>query len=205
MKERMAPGHVYDEQLGTGMHWAADTVTLYEAGTPTGTARHTTASAREFWMGLHFREAFPDVTHWWFRSIWTGRVKVSYPDPRYSADGDIRGWMTFDTLDQPKLLYTISDDDPVAILTPFPPHEAQRANLPLRLVLARIVAGIVTEETEIDQWYAVTSLAESAELHRYLPATIEEADAIFGGWRLMMSSEPLREPIREEWATALGL
>ena len=38
-----------------------------------------------------------------------------------------------------------------------------------------------------------------------LPATIEDADAIFGGWRLMMSSEPLRVPIRAEWATVLRL
>jgi hypothetical protein len=87
----------------------------------------------------------------------------------------------------------------------FPPNKAPRATLPLHLVLARIVAGIVTEETEIDPWYAVSSLVESADLHHYLPATIEEADAISGGWRLMLSSEPIRDPIREEWATALGL
>lgn len=75
---------------------------------------------------------------------------------------------------------------------------AGEGKLLLRLMLTRIVARIVTEETEIDQWYAVSSLAERADLHRSLPATIEDADAIFGGWRLMMSSEPLRVPIRAE-------
>ena len=57
MTERMAPGHLYQPKLGTGIEWKQDEVRLWEGGKITETARHNTASAYEFWHSLAFAEA----------------------------------------------------------------------------------------------------------------------------------------------------
>jgi hypothetical protein len=41
--------------------------------------QHTTTTPWDFWYHLAFAEAFPQVEYWWFRSLWTNRVRLSAP------------------------------------------------------------------------------------------------------------------------------
>ena len=142
MTERMVPAHPYQAALGTGIEWTPTTVHLWEQGQVTMTAKHMTTTPWDFWYNLAFREAFAAVTHWWFRSLWTGRIAVSLPDPTLTEDRAVWGWMTFDVLDRPRRTWSISDGAMVTIHPPYPPHEEQEANLPLRLSLARAILAV---------------------------------------------------------------
>ncbi len=206
MNERMAPAHPYQAALGTGIEWTPDTVRLWEQGQVTATAPHTTATPWDFWYGLHFGDAFPDVTHWWFRSIWTGRVAVSLPDPSLTEETAIWGWMTFDLLDTPRRPWTMSEGAVVVIAPPYPPHEEQPANLPLRLSLARAILAVVRDEAPPDTWLGVTSLVHRDELERVLPTSHSEAAQTFGGaWRLAHGESTLDDPPRAALCRLLGL
>lgn len=205
MAERMAPAHPYIPALGTGIAWTPTTVTLHEGGKAVETVQHQTASAWEFWHGLHFREAFPSVTHWWFRGIWTGRVRVSLPDETLTQGDALVGWVTFDMLDEPRRAYTVIDETPLAVLPPYPPNEEQPANMALRLGIARLIVGVIREEVEPETWMTVTSLVPRDRLDAFFPATHAEAAQVFGGWRLAEGDEPLRLPIRETLCRLLEL
>lgn len=205
MAERMAPAHPYIPALGTGIDWTRTTATLYEGGNATLTAQHQAASAWEFWHDLHFRTAFPSVTHWWFRSIWTGRVRVSLPDATLTQQDALWGWVTFDMLDAPRRPYAVIDTTPLAVLPPYPPNEEQPVNLPLRLSIARLIVGLIRQEVEPETWFIVTSLVQRDQLHRYFPTTHEAAAQVYGGWRLAEGDEPLRRPLRETLCRLMGL
>lgn len=205
MNERMAPAHPYQAVLGTGIEWMPDTVRLWEQGNVTATAKHAMATAWDFWYGLHFRAAFPTVTHWWFRSIWTGRIAVSLPDPTLSEETALWGWMTFDVLDTPRRPWTMGEGAVIAIAPPYPPNEEQPANLPLRLSLARAILAVVRDEAAPDSWLGVTSLVQRDALAQVLPTTHDEAARAFGGaWRLAHGDTTLDAP-RRALCLLLGL
>lgn len=206
MSERMAPAHPYQAALGTGIEWTPGTVRLWEQGRVSATAQHAAASAWEFWYGLHYREAFPEVTHWWFRSLWTGRIAVSLPDPELVEDSAMWGWMAFDVLDTPRLPWTVSEGAVITIAPPYPPNEEQPANLPLRLSLARAILMVLRDELAPDTWLGVTSLVQRDELDEVLPTTHDEAARAFGGaWRLAHGETTLDEPPRAALCRLLGL
>lgn len=185
MNEHMAGAHPYQAALGTGIEWTPNVVRLWERGEVSATTSHTTATAWDFWYGLHFCALFPSVTHWWFRSLWTGRVAVSLPDPALSDEQALWGWMTFDVLDAPRRAWTMTEGAQITIAPPYPPHEQQPANLPLRLNLARAILAVLRDEAAPDTWLGVTSLVHRDELARVLPTTHAEAAQTFGGaWRL---------------------
>jgi hypothetical protein len=205
MAERMAPAHPYLPALGTGIAWTPGAVILYEGGKAVETARHRTATPWEFWQGLSFRETFPRVTHWWFRGIWTGRVRVSLPDEALTQGDALVGWVTFDMFDLPRRPYSVIDETPLAVLPPYPPLEEQPANMALRLSIARLIVGVIRGEVEPETWLTITSLVPRDRLHAFFPATHEEAARVFGGWRLAEGDEPLRLPVREALCRLLGL
>jgi len=62
------------------------------------------------------------------------------------------------------------------ISVPYPPNEVQPVNLPLRLALSRLVAGVITGEVIPGQWNFVTSLARS-EMLEIIFLTTQEAVA----------------------------
>lgn len=140
-RERMAPGHVYNPVTGTGIAWYPDHVELWEGGAVTEFSPHSTSSQWDFWYGLHFREAFPSVTHWWFGSAWTGKLWLRAITA--SEDGGlITGGMRFVDREEPEQLWHITVSTPVRVSTPLPPFEANPVNLPLRLILAEYCLGL---------------------------------------------------------------
>jgi hypothetical protein len=170
MNERMAPGHVYQPRLGTGIQWQPGVVKLWEGGHVTTEATHNTASPYEFWYDLAFKDCFPEVTHWWFRSAWTQKVRLTLPQGQL-ADGAFWGLLQFIDEQNPGQMYTIIDAYPPVISVPYPPNEIQPVNLPLRLALSRLVAGIVTGEVIPGQWNIVTSLVRSDLLDNIFTTT----------------------------------
>ena len=195
MKERMAPGHVYQVRLGSGIEWGPDRVTLWERGTKIQTARHTAKSPWGYWYSLTFAESFPDVTHWWFRSAWTQNVRLTGIEGL--MDGITPwGYMQFINEDEPAHMWTITEGERPEIATPFPPYEVQPVNLPLRLALARLVAGVIADEVHRDTWMLITSLVQRDELEAAFP---DQVDAL--SWKL----ENVAGSIRSEFCRVQGL
>lgn len=146
------------------------------------------------------------ITHWGFRSVWTGRVKVGLPEQTPLAGAAAWGWMTFDLLGQPRRPWAITDSNPVGVDVPLPPNEEQMANLPLRLMLGRIILAVLRDELPPERWVAITSLVAAGDLDRAFPLTHEAAAASYGGeWRLAMGDSLMTAPPRDALCLALGL
>lgn len=94
----------------------------------------------------------------------------------------------------------------VTIAPPYPPNEAQPANLPLQLSLARAVLAMLRDEAAPDAWLGVTSLVQRDDLARVLPATHAAAAQAFGGaWRLDAAAGAHAETPRAALCRLLGL
>jgi len=191
----MAPGHVYQDRLGTGIEWLPGVVTLWEGGQAVQTAHHNMKSPWEYWYNLVFAESFPDVTHWWFRSAWTQNVRLTGIESMMEAS-TVWGYMQFINEEVPAQMWTISEGGRPEIVIPFPPNEVQPVNLPLRLALARLVAGVVSDEVQRDTWILITSLVHRDELHQAFP---DRTDAL--PWML----ENMSGSVRAEFCRVQGL
>jgi len=214
--EMMAAGHRYNPNLGTGIAWLPNgTATLYQGGVVIAAGQHTSASAYEFWYSLAFRETFPQVTHWWFGSAWTGLVRVSPPTGDLDAFTRV-GSMQFVDEETSGMTWTLTDDFHVA--PPMPQFHVNPLNLPLRRQLAEMVLAPIVQQllvrgddqvraTQIlddifidvdvlapDQWIGVTSLVER-----------ERLDEMFSTNSLWWTLEPLGVPMRQALCQLQGL
>lgn len=195
MNECMAPGHVYQHRLGTGIQWQPGMAKLWEGGKVTTEASHTTQSPYEFWYNLTFKDCFPEVTHWWFRSAWTQKVRLTSLQGQL-ADGTFWGLMQFIDEQNSGRIYTINDADPPVIAVPYPPNEDQPVNLPLRLALSRLVTGIFTGEVIFDRWMIITSLLAKDQIERAFPIKQDANPWQMGG---------INMPLRDALCDLLGL
>lgn len=189
MNERMAPGHVYQPHLGTGIQWQLGVAKLWESGQVTAKAFHNSVSPYEFWHSLAFADCFPQVTHWWFRSAWTQKVRLTSLQGLL-FDGAAWGLMQFMDEQTPAGMYTITETEPPVIAVPYPPNEVQPVNLPLRLALSRLVGGVITGHVSPGQWMIVTSLVRRDELEAALPTTMDALP-----WQLEGVDTPLRDAL----------
>jgi len=147
-------------------------VKLWEGGQVTAEAVHETASPYEFWHSLAFADSFPEVTHWWFRSAWTQKVRLTSLQGLL-RDGAAWGLMQFVDEQAPAGMYTITETEPPVIAVPYPTNEVQPVNLPLRLALSRQVAGVISGEVIPGQWHIITSLVKQDELEAVFPTTMD--------------------------------
>jgi hypothetical protein len=168
--DRIAPAHVYHPKLQTGIEWRPKIVRLWDRGEVILETAHKTTSAHHFWYDLAFVECFPEIGHWWFRSAWTQRVRLTKAQGKLSAD-TVWGYMQFVDAQQPGQMWTVTEGDIPIIDTPYPPHETQPVNLPLRLALANLVSGTLTDEVVPDRWMLITSLVERDQLDLTFPVT----------------------------------
>ena len=214
--EMMAPGHRYNPELGTGIEWSTDgTAQLYQGGKVIATGQHSATSAYEFWHSLAFRETFPQITHWWFGSAWTGFVRVSPPTGDLDETTTV-GSMQFVDEETPGMAWTLTHDFRVA--PPLPQFHVNPLNLPLRRQLAEMVLVPIVQQLlarsddqvravqilddifiDVDvivpnQWIGVTSLVERDRL--------EEMFATKPLWWVL---EPLGVPLRAALCQIQGL
>ncbi len=188
-KERIAPGHKYLERLQSGILWQPEIVQIHEKGSVVLEAEHKTKSAYEFWHELAFIEAFPEISHWWFHSAWTQRVRLTKAEGMLEQSPvTIYGYMQFIDEEQPPQMWTITERDVPIIETPYPPNEVKPVNLPLRLALARLAVGTLTDDVVPDTWMGVTSLLTGELLPLALPTRIDAFP-----WRLAGIETNLRE------------
>lgn len=164
----LAPGHVYQPTLGTGIEWKPGKVRLLHAGDIIAEGSHTTDSPWEFWYTLAFAHTFPQVEQWWFRSAWTGMVRISRPVQVMDAITTM-GYVQFTDTRTPGQIWSVADHDPLEIAVPFPIHNVEAVNLPLRLALARMIFGVINDDIRADEWYTVTSLVRPDELATTFP------------------------------------
>lgn len=196
MTDRMAPGHVYQARLGSGIEWKSDEVSLWIGGQVKETAKHGTTSPYDYWHSLAFAESFPDVTHWWFRSGWTQRVRLSGIQGTLGGGSAVWGYMQFIDEETPSQSWSMTEGERPEIFVPYPPNEIQPVNLPLRLALARLVAGVVADQVQRDTWMILTSLVPRDELSLAFPDTLEALP-----WQL----EGLQVPVRQALCSLQGL
>ncbi len=169
-KERMAPGHIYLDRLGSGIKWQPGVARLYQRGELAFEDEHQTQSPYEFWHELVFVDVFPQVTHWWFHSAWTQQVRLTRAEGLLeNSPATIYGYMQFIDENQPGQLWTITERDVPVVETPYPPNEAKPVNLPLRLALARLVVATLTDDVITDAWLGITSLLQGDLLAQALP------------------------------------
>lgn len=203
--QKMAPGHVHLPQQGTGIAWTPEMVILHIRGEAPITAPHTTKTPWDFWYNLAFLTAFPQVTHWWFRSIWTGRVRLTRPGTETLAPGTVYGFVEWDVTESDRGMYTVTEGDPLVIDVPYPPNETQPANLPLRVQLARLVVALLQDEAQPSNWYGVSSLIPASELAAALPITIQAERQLYGNWRLAYGEGQTPFTLRETLCRVMGL
>ncbi len=195
--DRMAPGHAYLEALGTGIQWTPNEVHLWEGGKIVESASHKTESAYDYFYNLCFAESFPSVSHWWFRSAWTQKVRLSGVLGLMDTE-TTWGYMQFIDDSVPAQVWTASlvDGGMTEIFAPFPPNEVQPVNIPLRLALARLIAGVIADEVARDEWMVITSLVHRDDLEKVFPIAGNELR-----WQL----EGLHGSLRRELCRVQGI
>ena len=228
----MACGHVYNSQTKTGIELVNLATTkpatstrakLWQTGQllaeasvelpPASASTSTSASAStsttkwDFWYNLEFARVFPQVSHWWFGSAWTQRVRVSAPTGILDDD-TVTGLMQFVDDEQPGTLWTMTPSDPVLIYTPMPTFDVNPLNLPLRLRLAELVIAMLEGDIKSDEWQLVTSLVHRDELEARLPTDPAgtSTDTTSGrNWHLDDPRFELNPSVREVFCTLQGL
>ena len=195
--DRLAPGHAYLAALGTGIQWTPNQVHLWEGGKIVDTAPHQTGSAYDYFYHLHFAESFPSVSHWWFRSAWTQKVRLS--GVQGLMDNETAwGHMQFINERVSAQVWTASlvDGGTTEIFAPFPPNEVQPVNIPLRLALARLVAGVIADEVARDEWLVITSLVQRDDLEQVFP---------IAGFETRWQLEGVHSSLRRELCRVQGM
>lgn len=139
MTHSIASGHPYDPATQTGIEWKPNgEVFLHRRSEPRSIGSHTTSSAYQYWHTLGFQASFPDVTHWYFGSAWTGNVRFSLPVQQ--SDTEYEGYMQFTDEQTNGLPYTITQTgQSLTVSVPLPPMHVVPQNLVLRRTLAEVV------------------------------------------------------------------
>lgn len=162
------PGHVYRQDTGTGIKLLPESgrVELYAKGELIKGVAWQGGTAWDFWYSLAFVELFPEVTHWWFGSAWTQRVRATRQIGTDPNTGAAYGYIQFIDGDVAGNYWYVGD---AQVDAPMPPYEERRDNLPLHIALCRLVKGVHDGNLQENKWYTVTSLVPSEELTTVFP------------------------------------
>jgi hypothetical protein len=152
-----APAHPFDTMTGSGIHWSPLALELWLRGERLDVAELETESPLECWRDLAFVGTFPTVSHWWFGSLWTQRVRVT--TTARGPDGSRLVWLQ---AVQEDAWSVPSDGTADGVL---PEYAGGPLNLPLKLRLGQLARLVLAGEIPLNQWAAVTSLMTARELH----------------------------------------
>ncbi len=155
-----APAHPFDAATGSGIVWTPEALELWRAGERLDVAEVATETPVACWRGLAFVAAFPTVTHWWFGSPWTQRVRATAAARR--PDGSRAVWLQAVQEDADELPWLVRDDGSAD--GPLPGYAGGPANLPLRLRLGQLARLVLAGEIAVERWAAVTGLVAADEL-----------------------------------------
>lgn len=161
-----APAHPFDPATGSGIVWNPTTLELWLHGARRDVADHATATAEDCWHDLAFVAAFPTVTHWWFGSSWTQRVRATQTARR--PDGTRLVWFQAVQEDADELLWAVAADDTAS--GPLPEYAGGAINVVLHARLGMLARLVLAGQIAVAQWAVVTSLVAAAAL----PALLDE-------------------------------
>lgn len=174
MTALIAPCHPYHPALGTGLEWRDGQAYLWLNANDRREAATSATSASAFFRYLDFLTAFPQVTHWFTRTHWTGRVWCSAPE--LVDDDTLDGVLLFNddsALPLPWSINAETDDGGFDIAVPVPPGDAPHfANLLLRAQLARVILATAQGDTPAETWLDIDSAVPSAALAEMLPVGV---------------------------------
>jgi hypothetical protein len=170
----IAPGHVFLKRLSSGIKYTAQKVYLVDKGNIISEAVPVAKSAWDYFYSLEFTKSFPQVTHWYFHSAWTQKVRLTRPMPDEADDTTVRGYVQFIDEKEPTLMYQVTyrgETTKPIISVPMPPNEEKPVNIPLRLAMGKIAASIAGSDDEFspNKWEFVTSLVPVDEIDDVFP------------------------------------
>jgi hypothetical protein len=155
-----APAHPFNAASGSGIAWTPVALELWLRGERLDVAELATESPAACWRELGFRDAFPTVTHWWFGSSWTQRLRVTAMARR--ADGAHVVWLQAVQDDADELPWLVQADGRAD--GPLPEYAGGPANVALQARLGQLARLVLSGEIAVGQWAAVTSLVDAVEL-----------------------------------------
>lgn len=156
-----APAHQFDTVMGSGIRWSPDALELWLKGERLDVAELESESPVACWRDLTFVDAFPTVSHWWFGSPWTQRVRATQIVRRPDSSRVV--WLQAVQDDADELAWTVAPGG--AADGPLPEYAGDERNLPLRLHLGQLARLVLAGKIAVSQWAAVTSLVAGRELH----------------------------------------
>jgi hypothetical protein len=155
-----APGHPFDPVTKTGILWSAESLELWQNGERLDVADIATGSPETCWNTGAFARAFPTITHWWFGSLWTQRVRATAVERR--ADGTSLVWLQAVQPDADELVWEV----PVkgAPSGALPEFAGGPINQPLYLRLGHLARLAVDGQVPLNEWMLVSSLVTNNDL-----------------------------------------
>ena len=149
----------------------------------------------DYYYNLRFLEDFPDVTHWAFGSAWTQKIMLREPRQMQT---ELVGTVLFGSEDdQGTYIIQRSYDDAQKraplVQTPFPALFNTPINLPLRVVIARMLFSALDDELPYMQWHFVTSLLPREEVEELFAKDISGTR----GFRIKGVANDLRQALCE--------
>ncbi len=140
-----APAHPFDERMGSGIRWSPSALELWVRGERLDVAELATESPVSCWCDLAFVDAFPTVSHWWFGSSWTQRVRAT-ATARW-PDGSRLVWLQAVQEDADELPWSVQADGTAD--GELPEYSGGALNVPLRLRLGQLVRLVLAGEIRV--------------------------------------------------------
>lgn len=154
------PAHPLDERTGSGIRWTPEALELWLVGSRLDVAEVATESPLACWRDLAFVSAFPTVSHWWFGSSWTQRVRATAIK---RLDGGVRlVWLQAVQDDADELAWSVAPDGIAD--GPLPEFAGDERNLPLRLHLGQLARLVAVGQVPLMAWAVVSSLVAAGTL-----------------------------------------
>jgi hypothetical protein len=159
-----APAHPFQAETKTGILWEPDRLAVWQHGECLDSAELASDSPQACWSKALFVEAFPQVSHWWFGSLWTQRVRATAMIPQEA--GITRVWLQAVQEDADELVWTVP-----SLGMPFgalPEYAGGTLNKPLYLRLGNLARLVASQAFPLNEWVVVSSLVTGAELRALL-------------------------------------
>lgn len=150
---------------------------------------------RGYFYNLHFLDDFPEITHWAFGDAWTQKILLKRPHQMHT---ELVGQILFGSEDDVgTYIIERSYEDVLKraplVQTPMPTLFNIPLNLPLRIVIAKMVLAALDDDLPYEQWHFVTSLVPREEVAEVLTEDI----AGTYGFRIKGVANNLRQALCE--------
>jgi hypothetical protein len=121
---------------------------------------------RGYFYDLRFLDDFPQITHWAFGDAWTQKILLKKPRQMHT---ELVGNLLFGSEDDlGTYIIERSYEDMLKraplVQTPLPTLFNVPLNLPLRIVIAKMVLTALDDDLPYEQWHFVTSLLPREEV-----------------------------------------